>query len=89
MKIVAIHRNMKIVVIRRNMYTNRRLRKELQRVLRNSLKYFENSCETSHQYAPCKSKYVTARMSGECSAVELMRRRVMSKIVLYANPYRY
>ena len=80
---------MKILVIRRDMYTNRKIRKEMQRLVRNSLKYFEKSCETSHQYAPCKSKYVTARMSGACSVVRLMLRRNMSKNVLYASLYRY
>ena len=80
---------MKILVIRRDMHTNRRIRKEMQRLLRNSLKYFEKSCETAHQYAPCKSKYVTARVSGKCSAVRLMLRRNMSKHVLYASLYRY
>ena len=80
---------MKLLAVHRNMYINRKIRKEMQRILRNSLKYFEKNCETSHQYAPCKSKYVTARMSGAYSAVRLMRRRNMSKIVLYANLYRY
>ena len=68
---------MKIFVIRKDMYTNRRMRKEMQRILRNTLKYFEKSCETSHRCAPCKSKYVTARMSGAYSAFKLMRRRNM------------
>lgn len=72
---------MKLLVIRRDMYTNRRIRKEMQRILRNSLKYFEKSCETSHWCAPCKSKYVTARVYGKCSAVRLMLRRNRSKHV--------
>lgn len=72
---------MKILVIRRGMYINRKIRKEMQRIVRNSVKIFEEICEASHPFAPCKSKYVTARMSGACSAVKLMRRRNMRKYV--------
>ena len=68
---------MKIFVIRKDMYTNRMMRKEMQRILRNTLKDFEKFRNSSHQCAPCKSKYVTARMSGAYSAVKLMRRRNM------------
>lgn len=73
---------MKILVIRKNMHTNRKVRKELQRTIRNTLKYFESIGETSHQFAPYKSNLVTARMSGVCSAVEIMNRKRRNNRVL-------
>ena len=67
--------SMKIIVISKNMYNNRKIRKELQLILKNSLKYFENNLECPHNYAPCKREYITARMSGRYSVLEILRRR--------------